>query len=129
MSGVALVDTVEKYHRSDKLNFKFLKYGSGFFAQDFRHIVNAHILSGVVDGFERLFHDYNVSSVIKHLELPFYDEDADSIRRLKVLKKNFGVDFSFSYEDALKATKVGLITATTNCADSMAVIGNSFRCL
>lgn len=127
LSGMALVDTVEKNSPGDRLNFKFLKYGSGFFAQDFVHVVNEHILNGVVDGLERLFHDDRVPSVIKHLEFPFYGEDENSKQRLKLLKEKFGVDYSFSQDDALKATIAGLITATTNCADSMAVIGNSFR--
>lgn len=123
LSGLALVDTVEKHSPGDRLNFKFLKYGSGFFAGDFGHVVNKHILSGVIDGLERLFRDDRVASVIKHLEFPFYHEDEDSIKRLKLLKKTFGVDYSFSHDDAVKATRAGLITATTNCADSMAVIG------
>lgn len=126
LSGTALVDTVEKHGPGDRLNFKFLKYGSGFFAQDFQHIVNEHILSGVIDGLERLFgNDRRIASVIKHLEFPFYDSDEDAIRRLELLKTKFGVSYSFSEDDALKATRVGLITATTNCADCMAVIGNS----
>lgn len=129
LSGMALVDTVERHGHGDQLNFKFLKYGSGFFAQDFVHVVNEHILSGVIDGLERLFiyHKDKVVPVIKHLEFPFYDKDNDSMERLQKLKEAFGVNYSFSKHDALEATKNGLITATTNCGDSMAVIGNSFH--
>ncbi|KAJ6640645.1 hypothetical protein Bhyg_05576, partial [Pseudolycoriella hygida] len=127
LSGTALIDTVEKHSNDDRLNFKFLKYGTGFFAQDFGHIVNKFILSGVVDGLERLFCDGRVAAVIKHLEFPFYEKDDDSMQRLKLLKEKYGVEYSFSQDDALKETKAGLITATTNCADSMAVIGNEMR--
>ncbi|KAJ6638330.1 hypothetical protein Bhyg_11065 [Pseudolycoriella hygida] len=127
LTGRALVDTVEKHSPDDRLNFKFLKYGSGFFAHDFGHVVNELILSGVVDGLEILFRDDRVASVIKHLEFPFYEKDDDSMQRLQLLKDKYGVDNSFSQDDALKETKAGLITATTNCADSMAVIGNEMR--
>lgn len=124
LSGMALVDTVEKHSPGDQLNFKFLKYGTGFFAQDFGHIVNELILSGVVEGLEKLFRDDRVAGVIKHVEFPFYDKDDDSVLRLELLKEKFGVGYSFTRDDALKETSPGLITATTNCADSMAVIGN-----
>lgn len=128
LCGIALIDAVERDAHGDQLNFKFLKYGTGFFAGDFERIVNKHILSGVVDGLERLFNEHGdkVVAAMKHLEFPFYDDkDKDSIVRLQRLKKTFGVNYSFSQDDALEATKAGLITATTNCGDSMAVIGNS----
>lgn len=49
LAGLALNREAARDHEQP-INFKFLKYGSGFFAGDFTHIIETNILSGVLDG-------------------------------------------------------------------------------
>jgi len=103
--------------------FKFLKYGSGFFAGKFGPIIEEHILEGVIDGLEELFANYDVRH-IGAVEFTFYSQDDVQEARLKKLKETHNVEYRFSYEDALKSTWPEYITATTNCADPHAALGN-----
>lgn len=109
----------------DSVNFKFLKYGSGFFAGDLTKVVNKYVLSGVVLGLEELFekHGEIAKGVIKHVELPFYDKDHESLKKLEELKNKHGLEYTFTMDDALKQTIEGLVTVTTNCGDSSVVFG------
>ncbi|ODN02206.1 hypothetical protein Ocin01_04456 [Orchesella cincta] len=128
LCGLALADLAAE--KGDQLNFKFLKYGTGYFAGKFVKELNSLILFGVVDGLEELFSrkdNKNVLDVIKALEFPFYECDPDNRKRLDELKKRYNVEYRFSRDDALKQTMKGsgLITATTNCADSNVACGNA----
>ncbi len=108
----------------DHINFKFLKYGTGFFAGNFREDLSKHILTGVIDGLETLFREHSPKN-IKALEFPFYTEDPMSHTRLETLKSKYGLaGIRFSHEDALKTTIPNLVTGTTNCADPHAPFGN-----
>ncbi len=60
LAGLALASSAFK--NGDKLNFKFLKYGSGFFAGSVKSIIDKHILSGVVLGLEELFDNHQYGS-------------------------------------------------------------------
>lgn len=125
LTGLALADRASS--QGHQLNFKFLKYGTGYFAWKFVKELDSLILSGVIDGLEALFGrgDEHVLKTIKHLEFPFYKSDLESTKRLNELKKKYKVDYRFSRDDALKRTAIGrgLITATTNCADSNVACG------
>ncbi|CAL8109540.1 unnamed protein product [Orchesella dallaii] len=128
LCGLALADQAAK--NGDKLNFKFLKYGTGYFAGTFVKELNSLILYGVVDGLEALFGragNANVVDTIKSLEFPFYECDAENRKRLDELKNRYQIEYRFSRDDALKQTMKGsgLITATTNCADSNVACGNA----
>lgn len=109
----------------DKVNFKFLKYGSGFFAGELTDVINKYVLSGVVMGLEELFekHGKIVKGIINHIELPFYEVDEKSKRKLDEFSKKHGIEYNFSMDDALKQTKEKLVTATTNCGDTSVVMG------
>lgn len=132
MAGDVILSGLAFAHLSSasrhKLNFKFLKYGSGFFAGPLQKIIDAQILPGVVMGLEEMFRNYGdrVLPVITHVELPFYTEDKESIKSLEKIKEVYGVTYSFTLEDALKITVPGLVTATTNCGDVCAVFGKPF---
>ncbi|CAL8109539.1 unnamed protein product [Orchesella dallaii] len=128
ISGLALSELASLH--GDKLNFKFLKYGTGFFAWKFSSELDKLILKGVMDGLEHLFmrNDPKVLNTIKHVELPFYKIDPNSLKRIKDFKTRYGVDIIASTNDALKQTRTSgtkrLITATTNCGDNHAACGN-----
>jgi hypothetical protein len=102
------------------VNFKFLKYGRGFFAEEFQETIEAHIFSGVVDGLELAFReDEGVRKKTKALEFTFYDEpDACSDEKQKLDQRinDYKLTCTFSRNDALKF-KAGcpFRTATTNC--------------
>ncbi|ODN02207.1 hypothetical protein Ocin01_04457 [Orchesella cincta] len=126
LSGLALGEIASK--NEEKLNFKFLKYGTGFFAWKFGTVLNNLILPGVIDGLEHLFmrNDEKVKASIKNVELPFYKIDFKSMKRIKEFQAKYGVSIIATSNDALKQT-CGLITATTNCGDNHAVCGNEME--
>lgn len=107
----------------DLLNFKFLSYGSGFFADKFSDTIHTNILPAVIDGLETLFKRHRPKH-IRVVEFPFYTLTSSAQTRLERLKKKYGVDYKFSKDDALKETVKGLVTATTNCSDPHAATGN-----
>jgi hypothetical protein len=106
---------------NEELNFKFLKYGTGFFAGRYllRQILNQHINKGIANGLDLLFSSKN-QKWIKAVELPFYDKDQDIIN----ICEKHGIECKFSTDDALKRTHPSFVTATTNCADPHAMAGN-----
>lgn len=99
--------------------FKFLKYGTGFFAGNYGTILEQNINRGVLKGLETFFSNHT-NKWIKMIELPFYESDDEII----ALCKRNGVDCIFTRDDALKSTFKNLIIATTNCADPHSVFGN-----
>ncbi|XP_035703085.1 uncharacterized protein LOC110842792 isoform X2 [Folsomia candida] len=125
LAGLAVAEMASR--NGERVAFKFLKYGTGFFAGSFSRETNKNILKGVVMGLEILFSTYGskVLGQIKHLEFPFYQIDEECKAKLETIKEKYDVSFSFSHDDALKPMPdKGLIVATTNCGDSMAVLGN-----
>jgi len=124
LSGTAITKMVTTHHPKDKINFKFLKYGTGFFAGRFAYELDRLILFGVLDGLEQLFMKTDVQNVIKCVELPFYKCDPKNAKRIEVLTSKYGIQVVFGNNDALKkSTILNLIVATTNCGDNHAVCG------
>jgi len=70
----------------DQLNFKFLKYGSGYFAGSFkiREQLEKNILDAVIDGLEIAFGKYKIDS-IKSVEFAFYNFSDEQKNRLQSL--------------------------------------------
>ncbi len=121
----------------DELNFKFLKYGTGFFANELKGEAKAKLLEnlviGVFKGLEQLFaQPLESRSQIKRIELPFY-RDKFNLRINNLLKniedlcKINNVQFAAPEEDALAPTSSAYKTATTNCSDPHAPTGNEMH--
>lgn len=130
--GLALQKMVSTHHPSDNIHFKFLKYGTGFFAWKFAKILNELILSAVLDGLEELLEKPGMA-FIKKIELPFYKARPSDAERLENFQSKFPIEVIFSSNDALQhsSSKEGLIVATTNCGDNHAACGKLtelFRC-
>ncbi|XP_037044739.1 uncharacterized protein LOC119080465 [Bradysia coprophila] len=126
--GLALQKMVSVHHPKDKIHFKFLKYGTGFFAWKFAQILDELILPAVLDGLEELLGKPEMSA-IKKIELPFYECRPCDAKRLENFQSKFAIEVIFSANDALKQSfsKEGLIVSTTNCGDSHAVCGNEMQ--
>ncbi|XP_054152769.1 uncharacterized protein LOC128951548 [Oppia nitens] len=102
------------------VNFKFVKYGTGFYAPEpYKAIVNRYINAGVSSGLNKLL-DNSAVQKIASIELPFFDPTQDIIDSLVSHNRPAPV---FGKQDALKQTN-GYLTATTNCADGHCVTGN-----
>ncbi len=122
---------------ADELNFKFLKYGTGFFADNLQDEAKAklseNLAIGVYKGLEQLCAlPIECRSQIKRLELPFY-KDKFNIR-IDAILKNIGIlcnvnniEFAAHNEDALAPTVAKYKTATTNCSDPHAPMGNEMH--
>lgn len=107
------VDRVAK----EKITFKFVKYGCGFYAGQFSGITNSLISHGVADGLKEVLPKVkNISSI----ELIYFERDEEIV---KICEDN-GIEVVFSNEDPLKKTYKDRGMATTNCADNHACIGN-----
>ena len=102
---------------SESVNFKFLKYGTGYFAGSYRDILESLIGQGVAEGLAELLPR---QQHIKSIELPFYDHNPIID---KVCAEN-NVQLKYDRDDALLKTHPNYTTATTNCADPHASIGN-----
>lgn len=135
LTALSLEKNAQKRGDKNNIDFRFLAYGTGFFAvagwiksgDTFNAITKALILYGIKEGLETLFRDHKDKlNNIKRISLPFYDnsKDAQDIRDeiIKLCQEN-GMDCEFNQEDALKP-KEGFTTATTNCADPHAPTGN-----
>lgn len=122
--GLALQKIVSTHHPNDKIHFKFLKYGTGFFAWRFAKILDELILSAVMDGLEELLAKPGMT-MIEKIELPFYKCRPCDAKRLENFHSKFAMKIIFNSNDALQASfsKEGLIVSTTNCGDNHAVFG------
>ena len=112
ITGLALDHCV-----TESVNFKFLKYGTGYFAGSYRDILESLIGQGVAQGLAELLPR---QQHIKSIELPFYDQNPIID---KVCAEN-NVQLKYGRDDALLKTHPNHTTATTNCADPHASIGN-----
>jgi hypothetical protein len=92
LTGIALNDCLSE----DKVevNFKFLKYGTGFFAgsRPTKQILELNISDAVIDGFEQLFQKHD-SQWIKSIEFPFYNFNREQENRLKILCQKFNKEY------------------------------------
>ena len=104
-----------------KLNLKFLKYSTGVFAGHYRDILDRHIIRGVCRGMRRLL-DSGLNR-IKSFEFPFYKRD----KELMDICAKGRVKCYFTRNDALKNSRPGLMTATTNCANPHTITGNLMK--
>lgn len=75
---------------------------------------------GVAEGLDRLIGILPHNHWIKSVELPFF-EPSPAILDVCVKHR---LDVKFCVDDALKSTRVGTTTATTNTADPHAMTGN-----
>ncbi|KAG4076096.1 hypothetical protein HA402_011442 [Bradysia odoriphaga] len=105
---------------TEPLNFKFLKYGTGYFAGPFRYLLDRFIGLGVAAGLEYLLRILPENHRIKAVELPFYDP----LSAIGRVCRQYNVELKYSRDDALKYTQRGFTTATTNSADPHAMTGN-----
>ncbi len=136
LSAESLNIMAQKSKNNDLLNFKFLKYGTGFFADQLdgcaKNSLDLHLALGVLKGIESLFsQEPSTYSQIKSIELPFFttSKRADIMRVLRdinVLCRKNNVQFASNNQDCLEQTSE-YMTATTNCADPHAPTGNEMN--
>lgn len=124
LCGKALCTMVKQWYPEDQIHFKFLKYGTGFYAGKFSGPLEKLILPAVLDGVDALLQIEGVQDIIKCVELPFYNCDNESNQKIHLLKAKYNTEVLFSTNDALKESHVqGLLVATTNCGDCHAPCG------
>lgn len=103
------------------VNLKFLKYGCGGFAGNFRDILEKHINEGIRRALKKQFK--LKSNRIKSFEFPFFRYD----KELFELCDRHRAYCGFTRTDALKRTDYPTITVTTNCANPHAMPGNTMN--
>lgn len=129
-----------------RANFKFLSYGTGFFAeglggfadptksQDYdtekvprQKFLEEYLLQGVYESLKLLLESKAIPN-IKQIELPFYENTtAQAIKLIEDLCKEYNIDCVRKRQDALKDTRPDLALATTNCSDPHVLSGNEMR--
>jgi len=107
---------------NEELNFKFLKYGTGYFAGSFSEILGKYIYGAVAEGLDKLF-SFKNQTRIKFVELPFYGYN----KSIADVCQKHQIECKFSEDDALKRTHPEYVNAITNCADPHAITGNEMR--
>ena len=103
---------------NESVNFKFLKYGTGFYAGQFQRLLESLIGQGVAEGLTQLLPRQHR---IKSIELPFYD----MVPMINKICSDNNVPLKYGKDDALESTHQRYATATTNCACSHASTGNA----
>lgn len=137
LSATALNMQAKLANPKDFLNFKFLKYGAGFFAEglegEAKDKLSENLALGVLKGIEQLFNlSPDLYSQIKRIELPFYN-DQHNEKVVQILKDiehvciNNQIEFASTKDDALAQTSQKYKTATTNCSDPHAPTGNEMN--
>lgn len=137
LSALAL-NTLAK-NNGDEINFKFLKYGAGFFAEglqgEAKNKLEENLVYGVLEGITHLA-DLPIEerSQIKRIELPYYEDTnnqhiTSALAEIKKTCDLLAIEFASTKEDALKQTSDKYITATTNCSDPHAPTGNEMAIL
>ncbi|MBV9576789.1 MAG: hypothetical protein JO149_09220, partial [Gammaproteobacteria bacterium] len=129
---------------SDKqLNFKFLKYGAGYFASAFPDTINNEkceefignqILQGVYLGLEKLIANDKLQK-IKRIEFPFYNKESSGYQKIETLINNYNskqepdsqIILEATKDHALKPTAPGMTLCTTNNGDPHVVMGNEMK--
>jgi hypothetical protein len=137
LAATALNSQANVANPKDELNFKFLKYGAGFFAEgldgEAKDKLSENLALGVLKGIEQLFNlSPDLHSQIKRIELPYYkdqkNEKVDQILNdIKNLCERNKIEFASTMEDALSQTSQKYKTATTNCSDPHAPTGNEMN--
>lgn len=137
LAATALNVQAKSANPKDRLNFKFLKYGAGFFAAgldgEAKDKLSENLTLGVLKGIEQLFNlPSDLRSQIKRIELPFYNDQknqkvAQILNDIKNLCKKNKIEFSSTMVDALAQTSQQYKTATTNCSDPHVSTGNEMN--
>jgi hypothetical protein len=111
--------------RGIKATLKFLKYGTGFFAGNFRVYLSQHIYRGIYAGLQLLLESNRLTN-IKSLKLPFYEKSDNPVYAGKIERicLDHNITCMLSKKDALFVGKTDELIATTNCADPHAPTGN-----
>ncbi len=130
LAATALNAQAELTDPKEELNFKFLKYGAGFFASglggEAKGKLPQNLAIGVLRALEQLFQSVpDLRSQIKRIELPFYREAStqSTLNAIEALCKKHNIEFASTTDDALAPTS-SYKTATTNCSDPHAPTGN-----
>lgn len=126
----------EELGANEKINFKFLKAGMGYFAAGIAQegTENSDILShtrlkGIEQALQSLVNlpaDKRHFGKIKRLELPFsYQGNAQgTILHIEQLTKQLGLEWGGMPNDDALMPRAGFVNATTTCGDPHAMIGN-----
>ena len=114
-TGLALDQCANEF-----VNFKFLKYGTGYYAGPYQKLLESLIGQGVAEGLAELLPRQRC---IKAVELPFYSQEP-LIDKVCAQNK---VQLKYSKDDALERTFADYATATTNCACAHASTGNTMN--
>ncbi|MBS0290323.1 MAG: hypothetical protein JSS07_09875 [Proteobacteria bacterium] len=120
-----------------ELNFKFLKYGAGFFLNglegEAKNKLSENLAIGVLKGIQQLLKLSPESrSQIKRIELPYYRETNNQrldeiLKEIETLCTKNGLEFASTKDDMLAQTSKKYKTATTNCSDPHAPFGNEMN--
>lgn len=132
-------------NQNQRINFKFLKAGMGFFAAGLGKSPEIIIalekarLSGILQVLNHIqtlepAEKNAMLGKVKRITLPFSGSDASApdsaktlnpiLSQIEAVTKKLGLEWGGTpKEDALKPCK-GYVTATTNCADPHAMMGN-----
>ncbi|HRE31525.1 MAG TPA: hypothetical protein PLD88_06060, partial [Candidatus Berkiella sp.] len=119
------------------INFKFLKYGVGFFAEDLdgeaKNQLSEHLTQGVLLGLKRWIKLPTAQrDKIKRIELPFYKEAGNvaiqnTLNEIERICAKHNIEFAATTQDALAPTSKQYITAATNCSDPHVPTGNEMH--
>lgn len=137
LSAIALNSQAKLATPRDELNFKFLKYGTGFFSAglsgEAKDKLSENLTMGVLKGIQQLVNlPAEQRSQIKRIELPFYSDSHNKkitaiLKKISTLCDRNGIEFATTIEDALAPTSQRYKTATTNCSDPHAPTGNEMN--
>ena len=106
------------------LSLVFTNLSVNCMAEDFDKILPEHFERGINEGLRLLLEmDNGNYNKIKSFEFPFTDFNQD----IWDTCHKHGVECRFTKNDALKPTHPYLMTATTNCGDPHAPMGNAME--
>jgi len=126
----ALSSFAESSHL-ENIVFRFLKYGTGFYAGDFGHLMEGKLIEAIVDGVEDFCKSQSGTHDLKFLrrvELPFYPEvtpGSELEQKIKGIEEKYNLEVIVTQLDCLKTSNLdnSELLATTNCGDSHAPFG------
>ena len=120
----------------EKINFKFLKAGMGFFSKGLTdcNITNLEVarLEGIERALQRIANlpkeeQETALGKIKSLELPYSAAPPETdaiIERIEQLAQKLGLAWQGADKEDFFLPREGYVNATTNCGDPHAMIGN-----
>lgn len=114
----------------EAIDFRFIKYGAGFFAEGLQTgnneaFIERQIVAGIASALDELRNSNpEVFESIKHITLPFYKTLTPE--ELKMLNDKAGVTVVAENIDALKP-RAGYVTGLTNGGDPHVSLGNEMH--